>query len=121
MSSVRLCGDSPLRGQSLSYIAQLLRVGQRPQLLQALVLDLPDALAGDVERAADLVQRPRVLTVQPVAQLEDAALARRELREDLLERLLAERDLGCLFRQRHRLVGDEVPELGLLLVADRLL
>ena len=45
------------------------------QLLQRLVLDLADALARDVERAADLVERAGVLPAQPVAQLEYAALA----------------------------------------------
>src|SRR5436189_1061644 len=58
----------------LSDVAQLLRVGERAQLLQALVLDLPDSLARDVERAADLVERSGVLAVQPVAKLEHPAL-----------------------------------------------
>src|SRR6476659_4402548 len=99
MSSVRLCGDSPLRGQSLSYIAQLLRVGQRPQLLQALVLDLADALAGDVERAADLVERARVLAVEAVAQLEHAALAQAQRPEHAHQRRLPQLDLRGLLRQ----------------------
>src|SRR5262249_35856073 len=102
-------------------IAKLLAFGQRAELLEALVLDLADALARDVERATDLVERPWMLTVQPVAQLEHLALALGELRKDLLERLLAERDLGGLLRERHGLVGDEVPELRLLLVSHRLL
>ncbi len=62
-----------------------------------------------------------MLAVQPVAELEHPPLAVRELREDLLERLLAERDVGGVLGQRRGLVGEEVPELGLLLVADRLL
>src|SRR6266508_4573448 len=36
----------------LGYFAKFLAVGQSPQLLQALVLDLPDALASDVEGAS---------------------------------------------------------------------
>ncbi len=48
----------------LRNVAELLALGQRAQLLQRLVLDLPDALACDVEGAADLVERPRVLAVQ---------------------------------------------------------
>src|SRR3954453_15551367 len=82
---------------------------------------MPDALARHVERPADLVQRPRVLAVQPIPKLEDASLALRELAEDLLQRLLAQRDLRGVLGQQNRLVGDEVPELGLLGVADRLL
>src|SRR3954452_12650699 len=106
---------------SSGYVAELLRIRERAQLLQRLVLDLPDALTRDIERAADLVERARMLAVQPIPELEHLALARGELAEDLLERLLAQRDLGSLVGQRHRLVGDEVPELGLLLVADGLL
>src|SRR2546421_12758781 len=62
-----------------------------------------------------------MLAVEAVAQLEDAALAVRERREDLHESLLAHRDLGRLVGQRNVLVGEEVAELRLLLVADRLL
>ena len=106
---------------ALGYVAKLLAVRQSAELLQALVLDLPDPLARDVERAADLVERPRLLAVEPVAHLEDPLLPRRERAEDLLERVPAKRLLGRLLRQRRRLVGQEVPELGLLVVADRLL
>src|SRR3954470_6470493 len=98
-----------------------MRVRERPELLQALVLDLADPLAGDVERATHLVERPRMLAVETVAELEDPALAVRQGAEDLLQRLLAHRDLCSLVGKRHVLVGEEVPELGLLLVADRLL
>src|SRR5438874_5970635 len=103
------------------HVAQLDRVREGPQLLQRLVLDLPDALAGDVERPPDLVERARVLPVEPVAQLEHAPLAVRERPEDPLQRLLAQRDLGGLVRKRHRLVLEEVTELRLLLVTHRLL
>ena len=37
------------------------------------------------------------------------------------QRLALERRLGELVRERRRLVGEEVPELGLVVVADRLL
>src|SRR5437867_8946157 len=103
------------------HVAQLDRVREGPQLLQALVLDLPDALAGDVERPPDLVERTRMLAVEAVAELEHLALPARERAEDLAQRLLAHRDLGLLIGQRQVLVGDEVSELRLVLVADRLL
>src|SRR5262249_34385857 len=111
----------PIASSASGDVAKLDRVRERPELFQALVLDLPDALAGDVERPPHFVERPRMLAVEAVAQLEDLALAARERPEDLPQRLLAERDLGLLVGKRQVLVRDEVSELGLVLVADRLL
>src|SRR4051794_26154106 len=112
---------SSWRRLNLSDVAELLRLGQRLQLLQRLVLDLADPLARHVERAADLVQRPRMLTAEPVAELEHAPLAVGEVLQRLAQRLLGE-DLGGAFVGRlGPLVGDELAELRLLLVADRLL
>src|SRR5581483_2270930 len=102
-------------------VAQLLRVGERAELLQALVLDLADALARHLKRAADLVECPRLLAVQAVAQLEHATLAIGQRAQALRERLGAERRVGGLVGERRVLVLDELPELRLLLVADRLL
>src|SRR3954452_16472221 len=102
-------------------VAELLRLGQRLQLLQRLVLDLADALARDVERAADLVERARVLAAEPVAELEHAALAVAQILEGLEECFLGEDLGGPLVWGLGPLVGDELAELGLLLVAHRLL
>src|SRR5271154_107651 len=102
-------------------VAELLCLRERLQLLERLVLDLSNPLAGDVERAADLVERARVLSAKPVAQLEHAAFAVGEVLEGLPQRLLGE-DLGCaLVGGLSALVGEELAELGLLLVAHRLL
>src|SRR3954447_891337 len=101
-------------------VAELRGVREGAQLLQALVLDLPDSLARDVERPPDLVERARVLAVEAVTQLEHLPFARRQRPEDLLERLLAERHLGRLVRQLLVLVRQEVPELRLVLVSYRL-
>src|SRR5438874_13373435 len=105
------------RGTSLRlrHFSKLLRVRERPQLLQALVLDLPDPLAGHVERPPHLVERPRVLAVEAVAQLEDGTLARREAPEDPAQRLLSQRNLRGLVRERHALRGEDVAEHLLLL------
>src|SRR3954468_14082216 len=92
----------------LGDVAQLLRLSQRLQLLQRLVLDLTDALAGDVERPPDLVERARVVAAEPVAQLEHAALAVGEVLQRLAQRLLGE-DLGrALVRRLGALVSDEL-------------
>src|SRR5262249_31696328 len=47
------------RPARLRRVAEPLRLGQRLQLLQRVVLDLADPLARDVERLADLLQRAR--------------------------------------------------------------
>src|SRR4029078_3826353 len=88
---------------------------------QALVLDLTDPLPRHVERAADLVEGPWLLAVEPLAELEHRSLARRERAENRPERVAPERPLRRLVRKRRRLVGEEVAELGLVVVPHRLL
>src|SRR4051812_18311842 len=105
----------------LSHFAELLGLREGLQLLQRLVLDLADPLAGDVEGPADLVQGPRMLAAEPVTELEHAALAVGEVLEGLLQRLLGEQLGGPLEGRLGALIGDELAELRLLLVADRLL
>src|SRR3954470_3131837 len=106
------------RAARLSNIAELLGFGEALQLLQRLVLDLSDPLARDVERAAHLVERARVLAAEAVAQLQHAALAVRQVLERLAQRLLGEDLGGAVVRRLGALVGDELAELRLLLVAD---
>src|SRR5262249_9756219 len=88
---------------------------------EALVLDLADALAGDVEGATDFVERSWLLAVEAVAELEHLALALGQLGQNAPKRLTAESGLGGLVRKRDREIGEEIAQLGLLLVADRLL
>src|SRR5438132_1513868 len=102
-------------------VFELLAVRQSAQLLETLVFDLANPLARYIERAPDLVQRPRMLAVEPVAKLEHLPLAGRQRPEDLEQRLLPQRHLGRLVGELLVLVGEEVPELGLVLVTDRLL
>src|ERR1700689_3784108 len=59
----------------LGGVAQPLRLRQRLELLERVVLDLADALARDVEGLADLLQRARALAGEPVAHLDHLALA----------------------------------------------
>src|SRR4051794_29294853 len=105
----------------LGDVPELLGLGEALKLLEGLVLDLADALARDVERAPDLVERARVLAAEAVAELEDAALAVGEVLQGLAQRLLGEDLGGALVRGLRPLVGDELAELRLLLVAHRLL
>src|SRR3954467_12551813 len=102
-------------------VAQSLRFGQALELLQRVVLDLADALAGDAERLADLFEGARLAAGEPEAQLDHRTLALGKRRERRL-------DVGAAQRERRSLVGslgvlvlDEVAELGVLLLADRLL
>ena len=94
-----------MRANSSGDVAELDRVGQGAQLLQALVLDLPDSLACDVEGAADLVERAGLLAVQAEAQLEHTPLT------------LAERD-GWYYA---RGIADDKGQLFTLLKAAELL
>src|SRR6266516_2082374 len=105
----------------LSDGAKHLRVAERPQLLQALVLALADPLARDVERPPHLVECARMLAIQPVTELEHLALTLGEHAEHTAERRLPQLALGDLVGERLRLVGQKVSELGFLLVADRFL
>src|SRR5918998_1447343 len=104
------------RGRSGCDVLELLRLGHRLQLSQALVLDLANALARHVEGAPNLVERARLLAVQSVPELEDASLAGREQPEDARKRLAAHLLVGGQIRRGRVLVGEEVPELGVLVV-----
>src|SRR6187402_3421855 len=96
-------------------LAQLLGFAQLLQLLERLVLDLADALAGDVEGPSHLVERARVLAAEAVAQLQNAALAVGEVLQRLLQRLFREQVRGAVEGGLGLLVGDELAELRLLL------
>src|SRR5690606_20268076 len=67
-------------------------IGALAQLLERAIPDLPDALARDAEQRADLLQRPLLTVIQTVVQIENLALA---LRQVLLEHAVEELTL-CL-------------------------
>src|SRR4051794_40463737 len=105
----------------LRRVAQTLRLGQHLELLERVVLDLADALARDSERAADLLQGARLLAGQPEAHLDHLALALRQRVQSPEHVLLAQVLERRLERRLGRVVLDEVAQLGVLLLADRLL
>ena len=91
--------------QVLAGVPQLLRLGQRLELLERVVLDLADALARDVEGAADLLERARAASGEAEAHLDHLALALGQSVERAADVLLAqvlggdvERGLGAAER-----------------------
>src|SRR6185312_12961031 len=66
-------------GASVSdAVFEPLRLRQRLELLQRVVLDLADPLAGDAERTADLLQRARLLALEAEPKLDHLPLAVRQ-------------------------------------------
>src|SRR3954470_2677408 len=89
------------------------------ELRHDLALDLADALAGQPEVLADLVERAGLAVVQAVAQPDDLLLAVVQRREDPAQVVLQQaRDHGALGVRRLG-VFDEVAQWGVLLGADR--
>src|SRR5690349_4590817 len=80
-------------------------------------LDLADALPGDAELAADLLQGERVVAAEAVPQLEHGALAPREVVEQAADVLAAELLEDRVVRAVALLVLDQVAERGVLLLA----
>src|SRR5829696_4471324 len=114
-------GARPLAVLCSARVAEALGLGERLELLERVVLDLADALARHVERAADLLERERARAGQAEAHLDHLALALGQRVEGAADVLLAEVLRRHLERRDRALVLDEVAQLGLLLVADRLL
>src|SRR5580658_7381149 len=109
------------RRSRLPRVPEPLCLRERLELLQRVVLDLPDALAGHVEGAADFLERVGALAGEAEAELDDLALALRQRGQSAAEVLAAQVLGGELEGRFRRLVLDEIAELGVLLLADRLL
>src|SRR3954468_4317786 len=111
----------PTSGKRSGRVSEALCLGKRLELLERVVLDLPDALARDVERPPDLLQRVRTRAGQAEAHLDDFPLALRKRIQRPPHVLLAEVLGGHLEGRLGGLVLDEVAQLGLFPLADRLL
>ena len=88
-------------------------LAQRRQACERLSLELPDALARQIELVPDRLERPR-LALEAEAQLEDAPLALRQSVERLAHALAAERLLRLVERIGGLAVGEQVAELALV-------
>src|SRR5438477_10202708 len=111
--------DRRLPFQLLQVVLELPRPARVPQLAERLRLDLPDALAGDVELAPDLFEGASATVLETEPQLEDATLAAGEALEHALDLLLQEFVRRGVGRCEGLVVGDEVPEVRVLFFADR--
>src|SRR4051794_36552660 len=89
------------------------------ELADRLGLDLPHALAGDLEDAADFLERVRVPVADAVAEFDDLALAVGEGLEHLLDLVLEHLLRRALDRVVGLLVLDEVAEVRVFGLADR--
>src|SRR4051795_10216361 len=94
-------------------------LAQRGKPRKRLALELPDALARQVELMADRLERPG-LTVEAEPQLQDAPLALGQGIEGLADVLAAKRLLRLFERIGSFAVGEEVAQLALVVGAHRL-
>src|SRR3954463_6309313 len=96
--------------------AELQLFALQAELGQAADLDLADALPGDAEPTADLLERLGVFAVEAVAELEDGALAPGQVAQQAADvvaaKLLDDRMVGA----GALLVLDEVTEGGVVLL-----
>src|SRR4029079_13523963 len=104
-----------LRGE----LAQLAAAARVAELAQRLDLDLADPLAGQAELLADFLERPGMPIVEAEAEAEDPLLATVERGEHVLDLLTAHAVRDHVERRDRVLVGDELAELRVALVADR--
>src|SRR2546423_704207 len=91
------------------------------RLTERLLLDLSDALASYVELAPHLFEGAGAPVLETEPQLQHASLAAGQSFEDRLDLLLEELVRGGIARGERLVVGDEVPEVRVLFLADRCL
>src|SRR5450759_2700505 len=111
--------DAQSRYSSVQVLVESQRPARVPQLRQRLGLDLPDALPGDAELLAHLLQRAGVAVTEAVPQPDDSLLAIGQAVQDGVELLLQQQERGRV--NRHHRVGvlDEGAEVGVFIATDR--
>src|SRR5436305_4525096 len=98
---------------------ELLRARRMAQLAERFRLDLADAFAGHVERAADFFERVLGAVADAEAHLEDLLLARGERAQDFVRLLFQVRNDHVINRRDHAAIFDEIAEVRIFLFADR--
>ena len=88
------------------------------QLAQGLGLDLADAFAGDIELLAHFLQRAGAAVLDTEAQLQHLFLPGRQRAEHIHQLLLEQGEAGSLGGLGGAFVGDEVAQMGVLLLTD---
>src|SRR5262245_44729419 len=71
--SIRATARTMAEARASHAVSEPLRLRERLELLQRVVLDLADPLARHAEGLSDLLERARLRAVEPVAQLDDPA------------------------------------------------
>ena len=112
-------GEAGRAASEVDEALQLLGAAGVAQLAQGLGLDLADALAGDVEVLAHLLKGVVGLAADAEAHPQHLLLTRRQGTQDLTG-LVGEVGVDhSVCRVDGVFIGDEVPEAGILLLADR--
>src|SRR5918999_123352 len=109
--------NSTNSGSDREHVLELRRGAWVAELAEGLGLDLPDALAREVELLADLLQGARLPRDEPETQRQHPSLTLGEKAENAPKILLAQDRGGRLEGRLGFVVGDEVRQLGVLLVA----
>src|SRR5262245_49776989 len=103
----------------LEEAPELLGARRVAELAQRLGLDLADALAGDGEVLANLLERVLAAVRQPEAKAQHLFLSRRQRVQHLVGLLAQAEADHALDGRAHLLVLDEVAQVAVLLLADR--
>src|SRR5262249_49739881 len=107
----------PFRACPCALRGELELAAAHGELRERAHLDLADALPGHTELAADLREGERVLAAEAVAQLEDGALAPREVVEQPADVLASQLLEHRVVRTVPLLVLDQVAQRRVLLLA----
>src|SRR5437588_2146117 len=102
----------------VEIVPELATAGRVSQLAERLRLDLPNALARDVELLADLFEGSAAAVLEPEAQAQHLAFTLGKGVEHVLHGLAQHLVGGSIRRGLSELVRDEVTEIAILFLAN---